>query len=66
MHSNKSRPEHDVLERELKAGRDLACRTLASVLERDTPVQWGNAQIACTVTRDSTSRRLTRQRRGHG
>ena len=44
VHSNKSRPEHDVLERELEAGRDLACRTLASVLERDTPVQWGDAE----------------------
>ena len=29
---------------EIEAGRDLACRTLASVLERDTPVQWGDVQ----------------------
>ncbi len=47
VHSKKSTPARDLLYRdllykELEDGRDLACRTLASLLKRDTPVQWAD------------------------
>lgn len=40
VHPKKSMPTLDQLYKQLEKGRDLACRTLASLLKRDTPVQW--------------------------
>lgn len=40
VHSKKSTPARDLIQKELEEGRDLACRTLANLLKRDTPVQW--------------------------
>ena len=40
VHWNKSPPSRDVLDKELESGRDLACLTLAKLLNRDTPPQW--------------------------
>ena len=40
MHWKMSPPSRDVLNKELDAGRDLACLTLANLLNRDTPLQW--------------------------
>ena len=42
VHPNKPRPASDVLEKNLEAGRDLACRSLASVLNRSAPVRWAD------------------------
>ena len=42
VHSKKSTPARDLVYKELEEGRDLACRTLVSLLKRDTPVQWAD------------------------
>ena len=42
VHWKKPMPAPDVLHIELEAGRNLACRTLASLLNRDAPVQWAD------------------------
>ena len=44
VHSKKSTPQRDVLEGELETGRDLACRTLAALLERNAAVQWADVR----------------------
>lgn len=38
----KSSPSPEVLDTELESGRNLACLTLASLLNRRTPLQWGD------------------------
>ena len=43
IHRTKQPPSRDVLDNELEAGRDLACRTLASLLNRDAPTRWADA-----------------------
>ena len=40
VHSKKPAPERGALGGELEAGRDLACRTLACLLNRNAAVQW--------------------------
>lgn len=40
VHSKESMPTPDQIYKELEEGRNLACRTLANLLKRDTPVQW--------------------------
>ena len=40
VHWEKPRPSPDVLDKELDAGRNLACLTLTSLLNHDTPLQW--------------------------
>ena len=40
VHWEKPHPSPDVLDKELDAGRNLACLTLAALLNRDTPLQW--------------------------
>ena len=42
VHSKKPTPALDLLQKELKEGRDLACCTLASLFKRNTPVQWAD------------------------
>ena len=42
VHWKKPTLKHDVLEAELKAGSDLACRTLASLVKRNDPVRWAD------------------------
>ena len=42
VHSKKPAPEPGALGTELQAGRDLACRTLGSLLDRDAPVRWAH------------------------
>ena len=42
VHPNEPRPAYDVLEKNLEAGRDLACLSLASVLNRSVPVRWAD------------------------
>ena len=38
----KKKPSRDVLDNELESGRNLACHTLASLLNRDAPIRWAN------------------------
>ena len=40
VHSKKPTPAPDSLYKELEVGRDLACRTLANLLNRNAPVRW--------------------------
>ena len=42
VHPKKPMPALDLLYKVLEEGCDLACRTLASLLKRDTPVQWAD------------------------
>ena len=42
VHPTEPTPTTDVLELELQAGRDLACRTLVSLLNREAPVPWAD------------------------
>ena len=42
VHWKKPTPERDVLDTELEAGRDLACCTLASLVNRNAPVRWAD------------------------
>ena len=42
VHWKKPPPSPDVLDKELAAGRDLACRTLASLLDRGALLQWAD------------------------
>ena len=52
VHPKKPTPAPDLLQKELEEGRDLACRTLASLLKRDTPVQWADVMgRLCPETR---------------
>ena len=41
VHSKKP-PSREVLDRELEAGRSLACLTLSSLLNRDAPLSWAD------------------------
>ena len=41
VHWKKPPSSRDVLDKELEVGRDLACLTLASLLYRGAPLQWG-------------------------
>ena len=42
VHGKTSPPSRDVLDQELETGRNLACLTLATLLNRDAPVKWAD------------------------
>ena len=42
VHGKTSPPSRDVLDQELETGRNLACFTLATLLNRDAPVKWAD------------------------
>ena len=42
VHLEKEPPSLDVLDKSLDAGRNLACLTLASLFNRDAPLQWAD------------------------
>ena len=58
MHGKTSPPSRDVLDQESETGRNLACLTLATLLNRDAPVKWAD------VTRNLDSIKL--RTAGHG
>ena len=42
VHWEKALPSPDVLDKELEAGRSLACLTLSSLLKRNAPLRWAD------------------------
>ena len=46
VHWKKPTPEHDGLHAHLIAGRDLACRTLAALVNRNAPVNWADVMAS--------------------
>ena len=46
MHWKKPTPEYDGLHAHLISGRDLACRTLAALINRNAPVNWADVMAS--------------------
>ena len=46
VHWKKPTPAHDVLPTHLKAGRDLACRTLAALVNRQAELKWADVMAS--------------------
>ena len=60
VHWEEPHPSPDILQRELDAGRNLACLTLVGLLNRDAPLQWAGVMkglLAETQAYIATKRR---------